>query len=372
MKFAIDKNILLENLNNVIKGVSTKNVIPVLNGIKFDLTNKGLTLLASDSELTIESFIDASLIKDISNVGTAIISSKYILEIIRKMPSDVINFEMIDHLKIKIYSDSNLYNLNCLDPDDYPNIKLIVNKDPIVMKASLLKEIINQTSFAISNQELRPLLTGVNFKITGDILECIATDSYRLAKKNIKLDEASAQDINIVIPGRNIIELEKILTDDDDINIHVFNNRVLFDYKNIKFQSNILSGTYPNTSNLIPTEFEILVRVNKNMFAGAVDRAALLTQGKDKNIIKMKIEHKQMIINSFASEIGKTEETLIVDTDEKSNIDISFSAKYMLDALKTIADDEILIMLNNDVKPIIVKSLTDESLIQLILPIKTF
>ena len=133
-----------------------------------------------------------------------------------------------------------------------------------------------------------------------------------------------------------------------------------------------MSGTYPNTSNLIPTEFEIIVQTQKNDFSSAVDRAALLTQGKDKNIIKMRIEEKEMIINSYASEIGKTEERLIVETGEKSNIDISFSAKYMLEALRTLKDDDIVILLNNDVKPIVMKSLKDESLIQLILPIKTY
>lgn len=372
MKFTIDKSILLENLNNVVRGVSTKNVIPVLNGIKFELTENGLTLLASDSELTIETFIESSLIQNIEQTGTIIISSKYILDIIRKMPSDIINFEVVDNLKIRIYSESNQYNLNCLDPNDYPSIKLITHKDPIVLKADVLKNIINQTSFAISNQELRPILTGLNMKITGDILECIATDSYRLAKKNIKLDTPVQADINLVIPGKNIIELEHILVDDDEVLMNVFNNRVLFQYKNIKFQSNVLSGTYPNTSNLIPTEFEIIVQLKKSDFVGAVDRAALLTQGKDKNIIKMKIENKEMVINSYASEIGKTEETLNINTDEKSNIDISFSAKYMLEALKTIRDEDMLILLNNDVKPIIIKSLTDESLIQLILPIKTY
>ncbi len=372
MKFSIEKNILLENLNNVVRGISTKNVIPVLNGIKFELKDDGLTLMASDSELTIESFIESKLIKNIESTGTIIISSKYILDIIRKMPSDIINFEMQDSLKIKIYSDFNQYNLNCLDPNDYPNIKLITHKDPVTIKADILKEVINQTSFAISNQELRPILTGLNLKINGDLMEVIATDSYRLAKKNIKLEQPSLVDVNIVIPGKNVVELEHILVDDDEVSMNVFNNRVLFEYKNLKFQTNILSGNYPNTSNLIPTEFEIIVQTKKAEFMGAVDRAALLTQGKDKNIIKMKIENKEMVINSFASEIGKTEEKVQIDTDEKSNIDISFSAKYMMDALKTIKDEEILILLNNDVKPIVIKSLTDESLIQLILPIKTF
>ena len=372
MKFTINKNILLENLNNVIKGVSTKNVIPVLNGIKFDLTNEGLSLTASDSELTINAFIDAKEIKNIESTGTIVIQSKYIVDIIRKMPSDIIYFEVIDRLKIRIYTDKNQYNLNCLDANDYPNMRIEEHKDPIVLKGDILKSLINQTVFAISTQELRPLLTGINVNITGDILVFIATDSYRLAKKNIKLSTPVTSDINIVIPGKNIIELEKIITDDENVEMHIFNNKVLFKYKNIKFQTNLLSGTYPNTTNLIPTEFGIIAKVNKDDFMASVDRAALLTQGKDKNIIKMKIENKEMIINSYASEIGKVEEKLFVDTDQSANIDISFSSKYMLEALRTIKEDEILLLLTNDVKPIVIKSLTDESLIQLILPIKTY
>lgn len=372
MKFSIDKNIILENLSNVIKGVSTKNVIPVLNGIKFELKKEGLFLTASDSELTIQSFIERTKIKQIETEGVIIIGSKYILEIIRKMPSDVINFEVIDSVKIKIYSESNQYNLNCLDASEYPSIRLEESKDPILLKGELFKTIINQTSFAISSQELRPLLTGINIKITGDLLECIATDSYRLAKKNIKLDTPVLNDVNIVIPGKNIMELEKIMDNDDEIEMHIFNNKVLFKDKNIIFQTNLLSGTYPNTSNLVPTEFEIIVQTKREDFTSAVDRAALLTQGKDKNIIKMRIENKEMVLNSYASEIGKTEEKIMVDTSEKSNIDISFSAKYMMEALRTLKDEDILILLNTDVKPIVIKSLKDESLIQLILPIKTY
>lgn len=372
MKFSIEKNILLENLNYVIKGISTKNVIPVLNGIKFDLNGAGLSLTASDSELTINAFIESKAIKNIESVGTIIIQSKFLLDIIRKLPSDVINFEVIDRLKIRIYTENAQFNLNCLDANDYPNLKMEEHKDPIILQGDILKSLINQTVFAISNQELRPLLTGVNVSIVGDELVFIATDSYRLAKKNIKLDNPIETDINIVIPGKNIIELEKIITDDEPVEMHIFNNKILFKYKNIKFQTNLLSGTYPNTSNLIPTEFGIIVKLNKEEYTASVDRAALLTQGKDKNIIKMKLENKVMTINSYASEIGKVEEKLAVDTDTSSAIDISFSSKYMLEALRTLKEEEILLLMTDDVKPIVIKSITDESLIQLILPIKTY
>ncbi len=372
MKFTIEKSVILEGLSNVTRAISTKNVIPVLNGIKFELKNEGLYLTASDSELTIKVLIPTNEIKQVNTLGGIIIQSKYILDIVRKMPSDLINFEVIDGLKIKIYTDNNQYNLNCLDINDYPDIKLEINKDPIIIGGEIFKSIINQTVFAISNQELRPILTGVNFTFTKDILETVATDSYRLAKKNIKLNNTVEKDMEIVIPGKNIMELEKIITDDSDIQMHVFNNKVLFIYKNIHFQTNILSGNYPNTSNLIPSEFAYIIKVNKKDFNDAVDRAALLTQGKDKNIVKMTLDNTKMTINSFASEIGKVEEQLVVETTNESHLEISFSSKYMLEAIKTLPEEEILLLLNSDVKPIIIKSLTDESLIQLILPIKTY
>ncbi len=372
MKFTIEKNILLENLSNVVKAISTKNIIPILNGVKFELNEEGLFLTASDSELTIRAFIEKKAITNIESEGSIIIQSKYILDIIRKMPSDLINFELMDGLKIKISSDNSQYDLNCLDPKEYPSLKLEESKNPITIKGNTFKSIISQTAFAISTQELRPLLTGLNFKIVGDVLECIATDSYRLAKKNIKLDVPSEEEINIVIPGKNIMELDKIIQEDENVEMHVFTNKVLFKYKNIIFQSNLLSGTYPNTSNLIPNDFAIIVNTNLNNYYSAIDRAALLTQSKDKNIVKMRIKNSQMIINSYASEIGKVEEKLDIETKDDANIDISFSAKYMLDALKTMKDEEILILLNGEVKPIVIKSMTDESLIQLILPIKTY
>ena len=372
MKFTINKGLLLENLSNVAKAISQKQIIPVLSGIKFDLDKNGLSLTASDSELTIRSFIEAEKIANIEKEGSIIIQSKYIVDIIRKMPEDKINFEIIDSLKIKISTNNSQYNLNCLAAKDYPNLKIETHKNPLMLETGILKKLVSQTAFAVSTQESRPLLTGINFKINGNVLECTATDSYRLAKKTIMLQDPVEEEINIIIPGRNLVELDKILLEEGTVEVHIFNNKILFKFMNIEFQSNLLSGTYPNTNNLIPSEFEIILNTKHHEYSSAIDRAALLTQSKDKNIVKMKIEDGEMIINSYASEVGKVEEKLIVDTSKDAKIDISFSAKYMLDALKTIKEEDILILLNGEVKPIIIKSVKDESLIQLIVPIKTY
>ena len=372
MKFVIDKNVILEGLVNVTKAISSKNIIPILNGIKFELNNEGLKLTASNNDLTIKCLIDAKDIKSIESEGTIIVQSKFIVDIIRKMPMDIITFEVMDGLKIKISSGTSEYNLNCLDPSEYPLIKLDENKSPIVLKSDILKTIISQTAFAISTQELRPALTGINFKITGDILECIATDSYRLAKKTIKLDSPIKEDINIVIPGKNILELDRIMDTDEDVEIHIFNNKILFKYKNIVLQSNLLTGTYPNTSNLIPTEFNIMLNTNLSDYYDAIDRASLITESKSKNIVKMKLDKKELIINSGASELGKVEEKVNIESNTDTEFEISFSARFMLEALKTFKDEQILILLNGEIKPIVIKSTEDESLIQLILPIKTY
>ena len=328
MKLKIDKNILLENLVNVAKAISPKNIIPILNGIMFKLTKEGLYLLASDSDLTIKAFIPQENIIKIEQEGIIIIQSKYIIDIIKKMPTDEINIEVIDGLKIRIYTENSQYNLNCLNSEEYPNIVLEDAKTPITIKSDLIKQMIKQTIFAVSLQESRPLLTGLNLKINGNILECVATDSYRLAKKAIMLDDTYPENVDIVIPGKNITELDKILSDNEDIEIHLFSNKALFKYKNIIFQTNLLSGSYPNV-----------------------------------NILN---------ISSFSSEIGKVEDKLTITKNTDKDIAISFSAKYMMEALRALTEEEILILLNNDSSPIIIKSVNDESLIQLILPIKTY
>ncbi len=372
MKWTIEKNIILEALSNVTKALSQRTTIPVLNGIVFDVTEEGIDLLASDSELTIKVTISEKDIKHLEGKGRIIIQSKYFIDMIRKMPSDLIDFEIEDNLKIKISTPSNQYRLNCYNPNDYPNINIEKSEEFINIAADKLREIITQTSYALSTQEVRPLLTGINLKINGDILECIATDSYRLSKKNIKLSTPVNKMINIVIPGRSITELEKIISEDENVEIHVFTNKILFIYKNIYIQSNLLSGTYPETSHFIPTDFAYMINLNLKEFYDAVDRAALLAQNKEKNIIKMHIEDKDMIITSTSNELGNAEEKLHIDCNNKEKIEISFSSKYMMDALKVIKEDNILLLLNTDDKPILIKPITDETLLELILPIKTY
>lgn len=371
MKFTIKKNIILEALSNAVRALSTKITIPVLNGILFKLTESSLEIQASDSELTIKTTIDNKDIINIEQVGSAVLQSRCLIDIIRKMPNDIINFELTENNNIRIFSEVNEYIIECYNILEYPNINLEKSQNIINIKSKLIKEMINQTSYAMSTQEVRPLLTGLNLKINGDILECTGTDSYRLAKKVVKLDEPIHNSINIVIPGKSVNELVNILKEDGDVEINLFKNKVLFIYDNILFQTSLLNGAYPDTSNYIPKDFSYMINLNLKEFYSAIDRASTIMLGKDKNIIKMQIDNKKMTLYGSSSD-SKCREELVIDCNNKEKLEISYSSKYMLDALKVLDSDNIILLINGDDKPIIINSVSDDTIIELILPIKTY
>ena len=370
MKLIIKKSILLENLVNTSKAISSKNLIPILTGIKFDLKEEGLYLSASDSDISIQTFIDKENITEIVSTGSVVISGKYIVEIIKKLPDKDIIIEVLDRFNMIIQTDGSEFSLNGIDPNEFPNLELGETKNPIVLNPVIFKMLINQTFFATSTDEKRPLLTGINLKLTGNILEVLATDSYRLARKKIDLKDKYENEFNLVIPGKNLVELSRMIEDNEEnIYLHIFNNKVIFKYKNLVFLSRLIGGTYPTSSDSIPTEFKVDIECDYNNLYNMIDRASLLTSDKDKNIIRLELANKELIISSNSPEIGKVEEKLAIDNDSK--VSISFSSRYMLEAIKSFNSEKIHILINKENSRIVIKSDGEPSLIQLILPIKT-
>ena len=375
MKFTIKKELLLDALNKVSKAISTKNLIPVLAGIKFELKKNKLTLTASDNDITIQTSIETANEVDfkVESEGSIIIQGKYILDIVRKLPDKFINIEVVDELKILIYTENSEFNLNGISESEYPNIGLDESKKKIVLNASVFKNIVNQTAFASSTEESKPILTGINFNIVGDILECNSTDSYRLARKVVKLDKSSEDNYNIVIPSHNILEFSRIITDDEsDVELHIFNNKILFKNNNLKFESRLINGTYPNTSNLLPDSDLVVVNTNLNDFYDVIDRVSILTSDKEKNIVTLETNGDILTLKSSSAEIGRVEEKMNITKNNDENIKISFSAKYMMEALKSFSTETVDIHFVGDIKPILIKSSEDETLTQLVLPIRTY
>lgn len=375
MKFTIKKDLLLDALIKVSKAISTKNLIPVLAGVKFELKKKRLTLTASDNDITIQTSIDSLSDDDfkIDNEGSIIIQGKYILDIVRKLPDKYINIEVIDELKILIYTENSEFNLNGISESEYPNVGLEESKKKVNMKAGTLKSIVNQTAFATSTEESKPVLTGINFNIVGDVLECNSTDSYRLARKVVKLEKSSEDNYNIVIPSHNLLEFTRILGDDEeDVELHIFNNKVLFKNGNLKFESRLINGTYPNTSNLLPDDSYLVVSTNLNDFYNVIDRVSILTSDKEKNIVTLETNGNILTLKSSSAEIGRVEEKMTISKNNSEDIRISFSAKYMMEALKSFSTETVDLHFVGEIKPILIKSTEDETLTQLVLPIRTY
>lgn len=371
MKFIIKQEILLESLYHTSRAISPRNLIPILTGIKFDLNEDGLYLSASDTDISIRCLIPTEKIEEVKEFGSVVIGGKYIVEIIKKLPNENITIEVIDDQKMIVSTKNTEFNLNGINSGEFPNLDLEETKEPIILKANLIKKIISQTFFATSRNESRPILTGINFRIDGDLMEVIATDSYRLAKKSINLDKSLDKNINIVIPGKNLLELDKIISDDkESLELHIFENKILFKYKGILFLSRLLSGTYPATSSFIPKAFSVQVNCSCGDLFNMIDRASLLTSDRDKNTIKLELKNQEMIISSNSPEIGMVEEKMLVESSDK--ISISFSSKYMLDCVKSFETNEVTLYMNDDSSPIVVKSNEDESLVQLVVPIKTY
>jgi len=372
MKFKIKKSILLNALNDVSKAISSKNIIPILSGIKFDLFSEKLVLTASDNDITIQTIIHKSEDLEILKTGSIVIKGKYILDIVRKLDSEFINIEILDDCKILIYTDNSEFNLNGIDSKEYPVIDLELSTNFVELSVTDFKDMIHQTNYASSQDESRVVLTGVNIKINSDILECSATDSYRLALKKLSINNGGNDNVDIIIPSKNLAELVKVLPDDDEkrVKLYIFSNKIIFGFDDIIFQSRLINGTYPNTKNLIPNENLFKLILNKMDFYNMVDRASILNNDRDNNVITLEIRSGLLKITSTSLEIGKVEEKMNVQCD--NSIKISFSSKYMMDALKTMKNGNIVLTFVGEVKPILLNEEENDSLTCLILPIRTY
>lgn len=377
MKFTIQRDLLISSLQNVMKAISPRTVIPILTGIKVEASHNGITLTGSNSDISIESFIPAEE-EDKVNVehieeGSIVLHAKYFPEIIRKLPEDIVSIEVDSSLKTVIRSGKAEFNLNGQDAEEYPLLPKIQTDDTFEMPVNVLKNMIKQTVFAVSTMETRPILTGVNMRLANNRLHFVATDSHRLASREVEIQDAAVQFENVVVPGKSLHELNKILSDTDElIQISVTNNQILFRTKNINFLSRLLDGNYPETDRLIPTHSKTKIKMKTKELLHTIDRASLLAKDEKNNVVRLSTEGNMIEISSNSPEIGKVVENISAISMEGEELKISFSSKYVMDALRAIEYDEITIDFTGAMRPFIIRPVEDDSILQLILPVRTF
>lgn len=378
MKFIVQRQQLISSVQDVMKAISSRTAIPILTGMKIEATANGITLTGSDSDVSIESFIpaeeDGIVYVEQIETGSVVLQARYFPDIVRKLPEDTVEIEADENFNVTIQSGKAKFNLNGQDASEYPQLPVLQTENSFEIQSDLLKNLIRQTVFAVSAMETRPILTGVNIKIENEKLHFTATDSHRLALRTIPLEGVTLNLPSIVVPGKSLNELNKILDDKGEkVEINITNNQIMFRTKHLNFLSRLLDGNYPETSRLIPEQSQTTLHVKTKGLINTIDRASLLAREERNNVVKLTAQDNRILqITSNSPEVGQVAEEITAESLEGEDLKISFSSKYMLDALKIIESDEVVIKFTGAMRPFIIRPVDDDSILQLILPVRTY
>lgn len=371
MYFKVSKKQFLNALSTAARAISNYSPLPAFSGIKIVAEKDELILTGSDSDISIQTKVLKSedCVLQINDMGSIVIEAKYILEIIRKIDADVIEFEMIDGSLSKISGKSAEFKINGMNAQDYPMIDFSKPSEAFSMKNDILKKVITQTSFAVSDKETRPVLTGVNFSCTDQVLHCVATDSYRLAKKTVELDKTVK--FNITIPGKSLAEVVKTLETDGEVEIAVNDKKAQFIIDETIIQTRLIDGVYPETSRLIPLSFDYELTIDARDLLGAIDRASFI-KSDGVSVIKFALSEDECILSSKSLEVGSSTEILSSASFTGSPLEISCNGRYVFDAIRALEGELVKFSLCGEMKPFIIQSVSDDSVLQLVLPVRTY
>ncbi|KXY30265.1 DNA polymerase III subunit beta [Bacillus cereus] len=376
MEFIVNHKQFTQALSEVSKAISTKTLIPILSGIKITADQSGITLIASNSNIFIEKFIPISIedeqITTILKAGSIVVPAKYFIEIIKKMPSEILIKSMNEQL-ITIQSDEITLNLNGFSANDFPNVPFIDEHAEIQVETEQLIEVFKQTVFAAAKNESRPVLTGVHIVFEHNKLICAATDSHRLALREILI--SSHAKANCIVPSSTISELLKLMNNNSNlVYIYLSESHIIFKFGTITLYSRLIEGKYPNISGLIPNESQTIINIDRKKILQGVDRSSLLASEWANNNVNLEIIDECTIqISSNASQIGKISETQQIDAIHgEKQLNISFDGRYMVDTLKAIKEDRVTLSFGGSMRPILIEAGEQSAAVYLISPVRTY
>jgi DNA polymerase-3 subunit beta len=348
MIFTCEKQKILEGISIVQKAITGKSTNPILEGIYINTNKSTLTLIGSDMDVSIQTSVDATIIEE----GSIVIDAKIFGEIIRKLPNSTIKIETIENQLLKITCEKSVFDVVYMNTSEFPELPEINENLTISVNQNILKNMIKGTSFAIAQDETRPILQGILFEVKNKNLNLVALDGYRLAIRNEFLD--TDIDMEIVIPGKTLNEVSKILEDVDDlVEITFTNNHILFNLEKTKIISRLLEGKFINYNSLLPQEHKLLVNINRQELQNAIERASLMAKDGNTNLIKLDLQQDNLIITSN-SQLGKVREEISIKL-QGEEIQIAFNSKYLLDILKNVEDDEIIMKMTSGISPCVIE-----------------
>ena len=363
MKLICSKQNLLYGVNIVSKAVPTRTTMAILECILIDASANEIKLTANDMELGIETKIEGQ----IEERGIIALDAKIFSEIVRKLPDSDVTIETDSNFKTTITCEKAKFNIVGKSGDDFSYIPFIERNESVHISQFTLKEVIRQTLFSISVNDSNKMMTGELFQVTDNELKVVSLDGHRISIRKIQLKE-NYEHKKVVVPGKTLQEVSKILPGnaDSEVDIYITENHIVFEFDNTTVVSRLIEGEYFKIEQMLSSDYETKVKINKRELLDCIDRATLLVKEGDKKPIIMNVtdDSVQLKINSF---IGSMDEEIDVKKDGK-DILIGFNPKFFIDALRVIDDEEVALYMVNPKAPCFIKD-DDETYIYLILPV---
>ena len=363
MKIVCNKSDLVSGVSIVSKAVSNKTTLPILECILMEASAGTITLTANDMELGIETNIKGNILEQ----GKIALDAKLFFEIVRKLPDNDVTIETDSDYKATINCEKACFHIVGQEGSEFPYLPEIEKERSITLSQFTLKEVIRQTIFSISDNENNRLMTGELFEVEDKKLNVVSLDGHRISIRNIELKE-SYDSFKVVVPGKTLQEITKIISGDaeKDVIIYVTNKHILFEFDQTRVVSRLLEGEYYKISQMLSSDYETKITINKKEFLDCIDRASLLIRESDKKPIVINITDNSLEL-SISSFFGSMEENILIQKEGR-DILIGFNPKFLMDVLRVIDDEEINIYLVNPKAPCFIKD-DSESYIYLILPV---
>lgn len=363
MHLVFNKSNLLQSINIVLKAVPSRTTMPILECILIDASSDCIKFTSNDTELAIETIVEGEIISK----GIVAIDAKIFSEIIRKLPDSEITITTDENFKTTITCEKATFSLAGKPGDDFSYLPAFEKNQFIYLSQFTLKELIRQTIFSIADNDTNKLMTGELFEVKGNLLTVTALDGHRIAMRKAELKE-TFDNIKVIVPGKTLNEISKILSGDTESDIRIFfeNNLIAFEFDHTVVVSRLIDGDYFKVEQMISSNFDTIIKVNKKEFLDCIDRSTLLVKEGDKKPIIINIQDEMMELK-IKSEKGTMDEEIMI-TKEGKDLLIGFNPKFLIDALRVIDDEEADLYFMNAKAPCFIKD-ERESYVYLILPV---
>ena len=365
MKFSCEKNILQNATAIAARASASKSPIPALEGLLIEARDS-VRITGYDLKKGVYTNVEA----DVTEAGSVVVGARLFGEMMRRLPDGIITVSVDEKLNVKVKCGKSEFDFMGIDPEDYPEMPSIDQVNSVSLPQKILKSMINQTIFAVSNNEVRPIYTGTLFEIEGDELTLVSVDGYRLAKRREKLDSAKMENCSFVVPGSALSDIERICTDsEDEVLVSVGARHISFAIGNTVVISRRLEGEFLNYRRSIPEQFKYTVQVERSEMITVIDRVSLMVSEKNSSPVRMRFADGAIDLVCLTP-VGKAEDTCVCE-GSGDGLEIGFNDRYLTDALKAAGKDKLLVCLNTASSPCVIKAADGtEDFTYMILPVR--